>query len=146
MQRLPISGYGLGALSTNNTILYSVYKDGVYKSFLYNITSKSSLQTPVAVIPEKCLFLTEKIFCGTSPSQDLDPESWYKGTKIISDILQLSDVSSADNQVVSVPQNEVGRDIDIINLTSSNDNVRLYFNNKIDGSLWIFDQSLSAVQ
>ena len=146
VQRLPISGYGLGALSTNNTILYSVYKDGVYKSFLYNITSKSSLQTPVAVIPEKCLFLTEKIFCGTSSSQDLDPESWYKGTKIISDILQLSDVSSADNQVVSVPQNEVGRDIDIINLTSSNDNVRLYFNNKIDGSLWIFDQSLSAVQ
>ena len=146
VQRLPISGYGLGALGANNAILYSVYKDGVYKSFLYNITSKSSLQTPVAVIPEKCLFLAERIFCGTSSSPDLDPESWYKGTKIISDTLQLSDVTSADNQVVSIPQNEVGRDIDIINPTSSNDNVRLYFNNKIDGSLWIFDQSLSAVQ
>lgn len=146
VQRLPISGYGLGALSSANTILYSVYKDGIYKSFLYTLTSKNSLQTSVAVIPEKCLFVNEKIFCGTSARQDLDPESWYKGTKTISDYLQLSDVASADNNVLAVPQNDVGRDIDIVNPLSSKDSMRLYFNNKLDGTLWIFDQSLTTVQ
>lgn len=149
IQRLPVAGFGLAAISSNNYQLYSLFTNGVYTSYAYNAQGKES-SSITTVIPEKCHFLQEdaRVFCGINFSLNKNSASnWYKGTEMISDDLWLLDLTGNNNPtLLATPKDLVGQDIDVLSPISSQDGNRFYFTNKIDGTLWILDRALVETQ
>jgi hypothetical protein len=149
LNRLPISGFGLSAISGTNYILYSLNKTGTYTSFIYNTTDKTSSPSPFVGIPEKCHILNDRnqAFCGSADiAKQNTATDWYKGTKTTPDSLWLLQLDSNSSTILTNPKELVARDLDVIYPTASMDGVRFYFINKTDGGLWIFDNSLVVSQ
>lgn len=145
LNRLPVSGFGLSAISGTNYLVYSHNKMGTYTSFVYDTTNKISSVSPFAGIPEKCFILNKKseAFCGKDDSTKQNTATdWYKGTKSTTDSLWLLQLDSNSMTLLASPKDLVGRDLDVSAPVASTDGVRFYFINKSDGGLWIFDSSL----
>lgn len=149
LQRLPIAGYALNALTHNDSILYSAIKNNLLLSSLYNISTKESLYLPFIFIAEKCTFISggNNIFCGVH--QSLDKHSlftWYQGALTTSDELWLVNTIDGAVTFLADPVELSGRSVDVTKASGSSDSARLYFINKTDQTLWLFDRSLSTVQ
>lgn len=145
LSRLPLSGYGLTAAAHENTVLLAARQSGSYTSLLYDTTTKRKTPLSLNVIAEKCTFIGDAatLYCGSSFDVDVNtPIEWYQGIRTTRDNLFRVNGETGD-MVNLIDLGETSqRDIDVRNLTGSLDAVRLYFINHIDGTLWIYDQSL----
>jgi hypothetical protein len=67
------------------------------------------------------------------------PDDWYRGTRSFNDrIWQLNLTTGSASQLVS-PEKETGRQIDITNMNTGLDGKMLYFTNKNDNTLWLYE-------
>ena len=152
LQRLPIAGYGLNAVSGGSNILYSVQSDENFRTGLFNTGTRSGTDLPFTVVTDKCAFTANGtlVLCGTNGAAEAaSAEQWYKGISKTNDDLWLihvpTDVAPSAETLVS-PKTVTGRDFDITTLTTSEDTSRVYFINNNDKSLWIFDRSKAQTQ
>jgi len=142
--RLPIVGQGLTALYTGNFVLYSLLEGTNYNSRIFDNASKESTESPITIIPEKCTVSKTSpdfVFCGftfTTYGYEM-PDEWYKGIRTFSDSLWGLDLSTQIAIQFVTPQDIVGRELDITNLQESNDGRMLYFTNKTDKTLWVYE-------
>lgn len=146
VRRLPFSGYALTAIGEQNMLLVTSYRGGIYESSLYDSARNQRQLLPFIAIAEKCSFVgdADTLYCGIyGDTTDEATIKWYQGQLTTTDALFR--VNEFGEMIYLVDLKETsGRDIDVTRLTASADASRLYFINKIDGTLWIFDQAIVA--
>ncbi len=105
------------------------------------------LTLPLAFIPEKCTKSptgTSTLYCTTPSdlSKGIFPDDWYKGVVSYSDILWSVRVTEGSATVLSNLLSESGREIDISKIGTNSTGTYIYFINKNDNTLWMFDTTL----
>lgn len=144
LERLPIEGEGLTALGDNNGVVYSTRTNNQYSSYYLNTTTKEVTSFPLVALPEKCAAgatSNQIIYCATSfgtPTDQL-PDSWYQGILSVSDHIWEIVTISGSSQLLVAPNIEVGRALDIQHLVLDSTYSVLYFTNKNDNTLWLYE-------
>jgi hypothetical protein len=144
--RLPIDGFGVSGQGSESLTLYSKQLDNVYKTFIYNIESDTTESVPMSIIPTKCISLhktSSKLICGqsiTTYGNDV-PDAWYKGTVSYTDDLWEVEIDSLglSMKLLVSPEYTVGRQLDMVNLSVNNNDSNIYFLNKNDQTLWLYE-------
>jgi hypothetical protein len=137
-------GKGLSALAyTGGVIVTRSTEKGLSST---DITH--GVEIPViGLIPEKCTTSIRErgvLYCGAQTSFDSTkkyPDDWYKGVVSFSDTLFRIDAPSSTVQILSALEGESGRSIDIAQIGIDKNSEYLYFINKNDNTLWMFDMS-----
>lgn len=147
IKRLPIDGYGLSAEGNESAVVFSKQNNGEYSSYLYHSDTKQSFQFGIDVIPEKCVFgespSTALICAETSEVYGMDtPDSWYRGETSYADNLWETETDGQGVTYIANTLEESGQALDITNLDLSYNNQFVYFINKNNQTLWLFDRFL----
>ncbi len=144
LSRLPIDGYGLSATGNNDYIFYSKQTADEYRSFSYMKEDENTTSNQFVQIPEKCTFssvVTSMAVCANTATDynNQMPDSWYSGGVTYSDTLYqfLNDVGRSIRLVDT--QNESGQNLDIVNLSLGAQDANVYFTNRNDQILWMYE-------
>ncbi len=141
LTRLPQSGYGLAVTQSNGIRFIGLMRNGGYETVIVDKAGKTNV-SPGANVPEKCVAGTRKeatYFCA-SPLEVTDtnfPDSWYKGVLISDDFLW--EVRPNGSTLLTYPLRNVGRSLDIVDVSLSPDETMVYFRNKTDRTLWLYE-------
>lgn len=144
MSRLPISGHGLTAMANDHIVAYSIGENGLSKNYVYNRQTKTTKTLNTTILPEKCIIAvsTEKLICAWEAGVNLPvefPDKWYQGTTQYKDsIWDIYGDTPSINLIVDTFE-ESNRNIDITNLKAGVGNKNLYFINKNDNTLWMYE-------
>ena len=140
-RRLPVSGFGLLATGASDLVVYSTLESDEYITRLLNVETTFAQTLPFTFIPEKCTFGFAFLYCGISynPSDYGFPDNWYRGeTSFADDLWKLSPQTLELDLVVNT-LDESGRELDMLNLVAGTNDALLYFVNKNDYSLWVYE-------
>lgn len=146
MTRLPLSGYGLSASGGDTSVISSevLTTSGDYVTTGYSYETGENIDMPISIIPEKCAFsptIVGMAVCGISFTEysDTMPNDWYRGTVSFGDGLWRAQPDAGAATLVSNVSDVTGRTVDIINPSFNGDGSIIYFQNKIDQTLWMYD-------
>lgn len=145
IKRQPVSGFGLTSYGNNQEIVYSKQENSEYITYTYDINQKNTSSIGLNILPEKCTsFSSEsKTFVCAGSKDELvygTPDSWYEGSKTFSDLLWELDLNTNTTTLISDPFLEVQRLLDIINPKIGAVSNDIYFQNKNDSTLWMYDR------
>lgn len=146
LSRMPVSGFGMSMIGSDTYILYSESDlDSTYNSYTYRKNTGSTEPAPINVVPEKCTQLhnISNSFVCAAEFNDLPntmPDSWYAGEQVFSDILWEVYAAEGAAEILTGIESISGRAVDAINLQTSTDNADVYFQNKFDKSLWLYER------
>ncbi len=137
---------GLTALWSPDSefILYGASGYNNLNLFVYNTKNKKTAPFSLTTLPEKCSWSPTKrgiIYCAASsvfPTGNY-PDDWYQGVVSFSDRVWKINVVDGTTQIIS---SDTGNIFDFIHPFLSKNENYLFFQNKIDGTLW----SLNLVQ
>jgi hypothetical protein len=138
------SGYGLSAVGSSDVILYSEQLSGEYRTFIQPVGTLEIKDAPLVIIPEKCTFSRNTPTVGVCGVALIDyshlmPDPWYKGEITMNDSLwEINTISESANLLVS-PETATGRQVDIVNPAFGLNDENLYFQNKRDQTLWVYE-------
>jgi hypothetical protein len=111
---------------------------------VYNFATGKLSPIPAIFEPSKCVFAptnSTTVYCGyemgTFSSEY--PTDWYRGDTSFADNLWKLDLKNHSANQMIVPLQAVGREIDVTNLNIGNDGKMLYFINKNDNTLWLYE-------
>ena len=141
MSRLPISGYGLSALSDGVNTIFTKRAGEVYESSVYEHDSRTITSLSSPFLPEKCALKERDLLCGfaTIGYDNNSPDTWYSGEVSYNDGLWYTNLETEESFLVLNPEVESGRTVDMKNIIIQNDNKAAFFVNKTDLSLWIYE-------
>jgi len=132
----------LGKISPNNkSVIFSSIRDNKLNLVVKNIENNSELQLMgLETLVDKCIWNNDgvSVVCAVPKklSTALYPDDWYKGLVLFNDNLWKINTIISDSDVYEFKDN-----IDAINLKITNNGDVIYFQNKIDQSLWQLDLS-----
>lgn len=137
-------GYGLMSLPYSEGIVITKSEGDGARSF--NISQKStSVNFPITIIPEKCISQRNTIYCAV-PNRNIKvqtfPDNWYKGVISYTDILWSVNATTGASTVLSNFLTESGREVDVSKIGIDDAGKRIYFVNKNDNTLWMFDMTI----
>lgn len=146
LQRVVPAGYALSAVIDpgGRFVLTSAFSSDA-RAVMSGILDRDTAQTfPSALpaIPEKCVFVTGKFWCASSfqlmtgGRESLN--AWYKGEFISSDTFWKQGDSEGTAEYVVWLSDLAGFDIDVIDLSASDDGETLFFRNKTNDTLWMY--------
>jgi hypothetical protein len=143
MSRLPVDGFGLTALTNKDIAIYSVSENAVQKNYIYNYNLNKKTEMPYTFLPEKCILAVTgtKMICAWE-SKKLPtefPDSWYKGELGFRDSLWVIYGDDFSNKLLVDTFKESGREVDITDLSIGSSEKALYFINKNDNTLWMYE-------
>lgn len=140
------SGYGLMAFLYNDGVVFTRTEK---MGWVTTAITKKDLKIDQAVlmISEKCtpeLGKMSTVICAipSNSTQEMFPDSWYKGVISYSDTLWSIDVEAGTSAALSNFKFESGREIDVIQIGTNPEGNRIWFINKNDNTLWMFDTTL----
>jgi len=98
-------------------------------------------------LPEKCVQNPAKarsVYCSIPFTIDTAefPDDWYKGTISYSDLLWSIDIETGEATGLSEFLLESGREIDVSQIGTNDTGTYIWFINKNDNTLWMFDTTL----
>ena len=143
--RIGVVGFGLTALKTPNQIMYTKVREYVPETVFYNPTTNTHTASPFVLLPEKCaasLLTADIVWCGADIRADLPmtfPDSWYKGELNFTDTIWVIDPNTGIAEPLVDTRKESGRDIDIMSMVVGTYEQALYFINKNDNTLWMYE-------
>ena len=138
------SGEGLTAEINAQYYIHTITTDNGPVSFVTDRTTGTRASLPIIVEPSKCVFAPDNnkyLYCGHEGVGLTNefPDNWYKGLISFSDKLYKIDLEkSLAAQLVS-PEQETGRELDVIDMNISQEGKVLYFINKNDNTLWMYE-------
>ncbi len=143
LRRLPIAGPGLTAQHTGAYILVSTLEGTTYRTNIYNPQNQERNEAPLTIIPDKCVLSSSAfmLYCAselTTFSYEF-PDEWYKGIRSFSDSLWRIDVTGQSATMLIDPLTSVSRSLDMTSLQLATAETSLYFINKLDKTLWVYD-------
>lgn len=121
--------------------LFSHNKAGKLLLSILDIKSKEITELPIWTMAEKCIWSninSSIIYCAVpniipiGESLDL----WYQGLVSFSDSIWVIDTETQTANMLMSPEDYIGENIDMINLTLSPNEDYLFFTNKEDSNLW----------
>lgn len=145
MERLPASGFGLTAINTPEYIVYTTVKNYTPSNIIYNLKTKEKSLAPILVLPEKCVNDPKDpvyLWCGYEEFKKLDvdfPDNWYRGKISFSDTLWKVNLQYQNAELLVDTLKESGREIDVTNMSIGGSETALYFINKNDNTLWMYE-------
>jgi len=150
LTRLPVDGFGLSAVGSDSSVLYSKQVNGRYTTFSYNFFSNENNTIPITLIPEKCILIpnSDNYLCGgNTPSlfTHNTPDSWYQGVATYGDLLWEIDTVYPVGMLLFNISEEIGRELDTTKYLLNKTGERVYFINKTDGTLWQFNYIVEEV-
>ncbi len=135
---------GLMGVPSPDGVVVTQNESGTLSS--YALTTKDTrVNLPLALIPEKCTSDNAILYCAVPysiESAESFPDNWYKGTVSLSDALWSIDVSNGTGSLLSDFLSESGREVDVYDIGANEDGTYIYFINKNDNTLWMFDTTL----
>lgn len=145
MSRVPVSGFGLIAFNSPTHVAYTKIQNLIPRSALYSKLGDSRIDSPIIIVPDKCTASqknTAAIWCAvegnTMPVEF--PDNWYRGKISFKDtIWQVDLLTGQANPIVDTLSESGGRELDIINMTVGESERALYFINKNDNTLWMYE-------
>lgn len=144
LSRLQIEGRGLTAEGSGNYIFFTTLNGAENASVIYNKTADKFTSSPILMEPNKCAFsskISSVVYCGyqlTSYGTDF-PDEWYMGKRTFNDNIWSVNLDNGSASQLIIPETETGRQLDITSMTNSPDGKVLYFNNKNDNTLWMYE-------
>ncbi len=142
--RLPVEGFGLSSLATKDIVAYSAFSMTGTKNYLYDRNLHTNEQIPIRILPEKCVLNSStSLICAYDGQTSLPaefPDAWYQGKVSFKDSLFLIDGPNKEDLKLLVNTfTETGRELDITNLKLGISGRVLYFINKNDNTLWMYE-------
>ncbi len=143
LQYVTSGGRGLVGFVYDDGLMITKVANSVVTSYAQD-TSGNQILSPVSVMPEKCVKKPTKrnsLYCSVPIAFDAKkfPDDWYKGIVSYSDILWDVDVTGSRSTVISNFFSESGREIDVAKIGTNEDGTFIYFINKNDNTLWMYD-------
>ena len=141
LKRYPYSGFGLTITQSGGVRFVGRLMDGGYRAVVINAAGQGN-ESPAALIPEKCVAGTnnrQSQYCASpfALTERNFPDAWYKGQYISND--NIWEIKEGSASMVAFPSQTIGRNLDITNLRLSNDSKMLYFTNRTDNTLWLYE-------
>lgn len=139
------AAYGFLALVNDSYFVSTVNNSGEMQSFAENRNSEIRNELAVVPIPEKCDFdkKFEDILWCAAPLEEPLPASiknWYQGGTANQDFIWEVSLASTAALIHDDLSALAGRTIDVADLDKLED--ALYFINKIDSTLWMYDLAI----
>jgi hypothetical protein len=137
-------GYGLMGLPYSGGIVIT----SAGEEMLYSITNRGKDNQIVftdPLIPEKCVADQTLFYCAiptNKPDPQTFPDEWYKGVVSYSDTLWLIDTKDGSASTITDFLAESGREVDVSKIGIDDAGKRIYFVNKNDNTLWMFDMTI----
>ena len=144
LKRIPLSGTGLSALANSEYLVSTKLVNNTPLSRSFNPKTGTGIALPIVAEPSKCALShlnTEIMYCGNDQT-DYGyefPDDWYKGLKSFNDRLYEIDLKKGSATQLISPETALGRTIDVINMNLSPSSKVLYFMNKNDNTLWMYE-------
>lgn len=143
MNRLPFAGYGFSALVNDDMILYNAITKQKPTTFVYLKGTNETKPLKTVLITEKCT-LPQKGFIFFCAHEPIDtpyefPDEWYRGSLSFKDSIWILFADQFISGELINTFTESGREIDGINLTKEMENGAMYFTNKNDNTLWMYE-------
>ncbi len=142
LERLPVSGFGLTTQVNDDIILYTKIVENKPATFIYNRTSKETKPFAAAVLTDKC-YLPESgyvFYCGFEGVNETRlPDAWYQGSLSFKDSLFALSAESMLADLLSDTLTESGRELDMTEVRLGESERSLYFINKNDNTLWLYE-------
>lgn len=140
LRRFPYSGFGMTITQSGGVRFVGRLMDGSYRAIIINAAGQGS-ESPAALIPEKCVGSggLGRQYCA-SPFELTErdfPDTWYKGQYISND--NLWEINGGSATLLAFPSRTLGRNLDVVDLRLSQDGQMLYFVNRIDNTLWLYE-------
>jgi len=143
LQYVTEGGMGLMAFRDKNNAIVTrriAASNGIDSWFSSLETSSEEMPIGGPVIPEKCVSNENDLWCAIPSTVDLEfPDSWYKGTLSLSDSLWSINTTEGTGSIRSDFLEESGRQIDVLKIGIDPLGTRLYFINKNDNTLWLYE-------
>jgi hypothetical protein len=145
INRTPLSGYGLSAVTNPFFTVFAIQVDSSYQTYIYNQFEQTSVLLGAGFLPEKCAFLNQiqaYTICAQSSFGTYDlsiPDQWYMGAVSFTDELWLTNLTNSETILLTETAVTTGRELDIVSLQTNNTDERLYFINKNDQALWLYE-------
>lgn len=140
--------FGLAPMVQNQQIIETYNDGGGLVSSASNLSAPEQVSLDVIAIPEKCVFSQSSdqfMFCASDFTQNPNKEyltNWYKGVDSHNDLLWRVSLVETDAILLLNPEQSVGRTIDVYKPFVDFTNTYLFFINKRDGTLWLYDQTI----
>ncbi len=137
-------GLGLTSLVGNTAIIATYRTSDSYQSSAFDTTTATETTLPIIALKEKCAFDTTDenfIWCAAPLSSVYAGfvDDWYKGTAQSDDRIWLIDTTSKSARLVATPETILGRTLDITATDIDSNGQYLFFMNKTDQTLWLYD-------
>lgn len=138
------SGLGLTSFVGSDAIIATYRRSSAYQSIAYNLNTNTENTLPVVALKEKCTFDTANpnfIWCA-APLGDIPAgfvDNWYKGTVQSDDRIWLIDTVNESARLVVSPYDVLGRTLDITATDADTTGQYLFFKNRTDQTLWLYD-------
>lgn len=138
------SGGGLTALANESYYIHTVTTARGPVSFVTERTNGVTRALSQIIQPEKCVFSSQNsdiIYCGYQEA-NLNyefPDNWYKGLMSFADPVWEINVEKRIATRLVDTKKETGRELDIIGMDMSSEAKVLYFINKNDNTLWMYE-------
>lgn len=145
MNRLPASGFGLTAINTPGYIIYTkINSSYTPETWIYNKNKRTMTTAPLTLLPDKCSSHPNNpdiLWCANE-NRKLPfefPDSWYQGNLAFKDSLWQINLWDASADLFVDTFSESGRELDIVNVSGGVSGTAIYFINKNDNTLWMYE-------
>lgn len=143
LNRLSVNGLGLTARISGGVILYNEIEGGRLTSHFYDSALEVSDPLDSPVLTEKCAPGPESgmFICAQDRSKTTlrNQDTWYTGEISFSDSVWMLDGNTFTGELLFDGMEESGRQLDIIKLGLNSTREVLYFINKLDNTLWMYE-------
>jgi hypothetical protein len=142
LTRLPADGFGLSAAGNESMVIYGEVLQESYQTSVLNPETGNTVSIPIDIVPDKCTNPnnTRNLICASSGNQlnHTMPDGWYKGLTVFNDNLWKVGPLGTMTLLVHVEEH-AGRQLDAHRLLTNQSGSNLYFLNKNDQTLWLYD-------
>jgi len=141
------SAYNLVATKQDLGSIFAYTKADIFADKLvgYALVNGEETELPLIVVPEKCTFSNKELYqmwCALPVKNDYERDSltnWYKGTEKNEDLIWNYDIAGGSATLLDDLTEISGRNIDVDNITTNASEDKLYFRNKNDNTLWLYN-------
>jgi hypothetical protein len=143
LERTQAGGFGFLGLANSSMIVYSNRGDRGPIGYIYNQETQKSQEMQAPVYPDKCTLGAAgfDFYCAHEAVEVPFeyPDTWYKGKIQYKDAIYKLNGETLEGELLVDTFKESGRAIDVIKLDQGAATAALYFINKNDQTLWMYE-------